>query len=336
VIAPFAGAVAAALVLGVGWMLGWPAPKAPPPASAVVELKDRLTRVEADLGRLAAAVKTAEVKAGGPGTAAVAAGPDPATVARLTTMEQSLDGLRSSINGLRQQAGDGSVRVANDEGAAAIKERVDALAASLESQRGELGQLARSLTEARAKAAKGNSGDAGLRRLVAVSLLDLAVRNGDPFVARLAVVRAILGDASELKPLDGFAASGIPTREALCRELVEIVPKLATPKGESSGGGIINQLQANASKLVHIEHTGVTEGSGRGAIVSRITHAALHNHFNLARTELKSLSEADRAPAQGWLDRADAREAALAASHKVADDAMAELGKSAELAKSAQ
>src|SRR5215475_3900190 len=35
VIAPFSGAVAAALVIAVGWMLGWPAVQAPPAAPQV-------------------------------------------------------------------------------------------------------------------------------------------------------------------------------------------------------------------------------------------------------------------------------------------------------------
>jgi len=44
--------------------------------------------------------------------------------------------------------------------------------------------------------------------------------------------------------------------------------------------------------------------------VARVTSAALRNDFVEARRELKMLSEADRAPAQAWLDKADARDAA--------------------------
>jgi hypothetical protein len=45
---------------------------------------------------------------------------------------------------------------------------------------------------------------------------------------------------------------------------------------------------------------------------------------------LKTLPEADRAPAQAWLDKANARDAALAASRKFADDAMTNLVKPAQ------
>src|SRR6476619_3043538 len=66
VIAPFSGAVAAAIVIAVGWMLGWPAVEAPPAAPQVTS-----ATVDALSGRVAAV----EAKAGKPAA-------DPATVAR--------------------------------------------------------------------------------------------------------------------------------------------------------------------------------------------------------------------------------------------------------------
>ena len=82
----------------------------------------------------------------------------------------------------------------------------------------------------------------------------------------------------------------------------------------------------SAAKLVRIERTDAA-GTDRGAIVARVTAAALRNDFNEARRELKTLAPADRAAAQGWLDKADARDAALAASRQFAADAMAALAK---------
>jgi hypothetical protein len=62
-------------------------------------------------------------------------------------------------------------------------------------------------------------------------------------------------------------------------------------------------------------------------VVTRATAAALHNDISEARRELNTLSPADRAPAQAWLDKMDARDAALAASRQFADQAMAALAK---------
>jgi hypothetical protein len=64
-------------------------------------------------------------------------------------------------------------------------------------------------------------------------------------------------------------------------------------------------------------------------VVARITAAALRNDSSEARRELNTLSPADRAAAQGWIDKADARDAALAASRQFAAEAMSALAKPA-------
>jgi hypothetical protein len=105
------------------------------------------------------------------------------------------------------------------------------------------------------------------------------------------------------------------------------VPKLLPAQENAAGGsGIVDRLQAGAAKLVRIERNdGV--GNDRGAVVGRVTASALRNDFAEARRELKTLAPADRAAAQGWLDKADARDAALAASRQFASEAMAVLAK---------
>jgi hypothetical protein len=68
----------------------------------------------------------------------------------------------------------------------------------------------------------------------------------------------------------------------------------------------------------------------RSAVVARATAAALRNDLAEARRELASLDAAGRAPAQAWLDKAAARDAALAASRQFAEEAMAALAKSSQ------
>jgi hypothetical protein len=173
--------------------------------------------------------------------------------------------------------------------------------------------------------------DLPLRRLVAAALLDVAVRHGDPFAAALATAKTLAPSPDALKPLDAFAEKGVPLPPMLNRELLTLVPKLSPSAQDSTttGGGIIDRLQAGASKLVRVERTDAT-GNDRAAIVARVTAAALRNDFTEARRELSSLSPADRAPAQAWLDKVAARDAALAASRQFADEAMAALGKQAQ------
>src|SRR5262249_24853457 len=173
--------------------------------------------------------------------------------------------------------------------------------------------------------------DLPLRRLVAAALLDVAVRHGDPFAAALATAKALAPNPDALKPLDQFADKGVPNPPALNRELLALVPKLspAAQDAATTGNSIVEKLQAGASKLVRIERTDST-GNDRAAIVARVTAAAIRNDFGEARRELASLSPEDRAPAQAWLDKAAARDAALAASRHFADEAMAALAKPAQ------
>ncbi|MGY4232836.1 hypothetical protein ACVIIW_001783 [Bradyrhizobium sp. USDA 4449] len=319
VIAPFSGAVAAALVIAVGWVLGWPAVQAPAAAPQVTS-----ATIDALSGRVAAI----EAKA-------VRPAPDPAMTSRLDALEKSVATLRSDVANLRTQSDKvaGALNdaksaprdAASSSGLAALDERVSQLERASTSARAEIAQQGEKIAaDAR------QTDDKPLRHVVAATLLDVAVRHNDPYEAQLAAARSLAAKPEMLKPLDMFAASGIPTPVALSRELLNIVPKLSPPaEAPAAGAGIVERLQAGASKLVRIERTDGA-GTDRGAIVARITAAALRNDFVEARRELKTLPEADRAPAQGWLDKADARDAALAASRQFADDALAGLTKPAQ------
>jgi hypothetical protein len=314
VIAGLSGAVAASLVICVGWLLGWPAvlpaTSSPPPFNAAV------------IDDLAARVASIDAKISKPAAPA----PDPAMVGRVEALDKSLASLRGELSGLRAQseklaAAVNDVKSTPRESApsvdlSAINERIAQVERATRAQVSEIAQESARPAD-----------DVPLRRIVAASLLDVSVRQGEPYVAALAAAKSLAENADALKPLDGFAATGVPSAASLSRELLTLVPKLS-PAQESttSGSGIVDRLQAGAAKLVRIERTdGV--GNDRGAVVARVTAAALRNDFAEARRELKTLPPADRAAAQAWLDKADARDAALAASRQFASEAMAVLAK---------
>jgi hypothetical protein len=309
VIAPFSGAVAAALGIGVGWMLGWPpvqAPTAGPQLSSVVDgLNARVAGLEAKLGKT-----------------------DSATAA----LDKAVAGVRSDVAALRAQsdktaAALDDVKAAPREGAgnvdlSALTSRIDQLERASRSQGAAIAQESKKIADAKP------ADDSALRRVVAAALLDVAVRHGDPFAAALATARSLAPNAEALKSLEPFASTGVPSPAGLNRELLTIVPTLAPQPADTvpTSSSIVEKLQAGAAKLVRIERTdGV--GNDRGAVVARITAAALRNDFVEARRELKSLPPADRAPAQSWRDKAEARDAALAASRQFADEAMTALAK---------
>ena len=134
---------------------------------------------------------------------------------------------------------------------------------------------------------------------MAAALLDVLVRTGEPYPAALTAAKALAPDPDALKPLDRFAATGVPTPAALSRELLTLVPKLQPPVEQTStaGAGLVARLEAGAAKLVKIERTDAV-GNDRGAIVARVDRSALRNDSNEARRELNTLAPADRAAAQ--------------------------------------
>jgi hypothetical protein len=313
-IAAVTGAVAAALVIAVVWLSGWPAvPQAvvPQPNTAAIDaLASRVAAIEARVAKPAAAA------------------PDPALAGRLDTLEKSVASLRGDLAGLRAQseklAADlKDVKSAPRESAAAAVDLsgINARIAQLES-------ATRAQSAATAQGEAKPADDTSLRRIVAAALLDVMVRTGEPYPAALAAAKSLDPSPDALKPLEGFAATGVPNPFNLSRELLALVPKLSPPAeaGATTGSGLVERLQAGASKLVRIERTD-TSGTDRGNVVARVTAAALRNDVNEARRELMTLAPADRAAAQAWIDKADARDAALAASRQFAAEAMTALAK---------
>jgi hypothetical protein len=322
IISAVCGAGAAALVIAGVWFTGWPAttpiePVAPAASAAAID-------------DLAARVASVESRTSKP--AAVAT--DPTAAARIEALEKSLTSLRGELAAARAQS-EKLIAAVNDvkstprEAASspdlsAINERLTRIESASRAQSAEISQDSAKLAETKP------ADDVPLRRLVAASLLDGLVRNGGPYPEALSAAKSLAEQADGLKPLDDFAASGVPGAAALCRDLLTLVPKLSPPAPDNApaGSGIVDRLQAGALRLVRIERTDAV-GNDRGAIVARVTAAALRNDYAEARRELNTLAPADRAAAQPWIDKADARDAALAASRQFATTAMAVFAKPA-------
>jgi hypothetical protein len=315
VIAPFSGAVAAALVIAVGWMLGWPqvspTPQAPQvQASTVDDLAKRVATLDDAIKPVAAASGALQKQ--------LAALRD--DVANMRTRSGQL---ASELEQLKSVPRDASGAV----DLSALNERVDKLERASSAAAAQIAAAQQSEKAADNKPAD----DRPLRLVVAAALLDVAVRHGDPYAAELTAAKSLSPNADALTPLDAFAATGVPNPPALSRELLALVPKLApsAPDNAAVGGSIIGRLQAGAERLVKVERTDAV-GGDRGAVVTRATAAALRNDVTDATRELDSLTPADRAAAQGWLDKVKARDAALAASRQFVEQSMASLAQSSQ------
>ena len=309
------GAVAAACVVGGAWFAGWPASSSIPQVG------------KTEFGDLSNRVAGLESKAAKPQTPALL---DPAVAKRIDALEKSIASLREELATVHGQSD--KLAAALKDAAAAPRDSGNAPDLSgITARLAQIEQATKTLSADVTKHDAAPADDAALRRVVAATLLNVSVRNSEPYVELLAASKSLVADPETLKPLEAFASSGVPHANTLCRELLAMVPKLTpAPATAAADGGIVNRLQESAARLVRIERTDGTAGDSSHAVIARITTAALHNDVAAAKRGLNDLPPAERAAAQPWIAKADARDAALAASRQFAADAMAALTKPAQ------
>jgi hypothetical protein len=315
VIAAVFGAGAAALIIAAVWLAGWPGET--PSASAVPQANaaaiDALRSQMADLETRSAAAKSVATSS-----------PDVATATRVETLEKSVTSLRDEIRNIRAQ----SEKLVANVNEIKSTPRETTPAPDLSAIYTRLAQIEGATRAEIAQESAKPLDDALLRRVVVASMLDASVRHGDAYAETLAAAKSTADHPETLKPLDRFAAAGVPGDAGLSRELLTLVPKLSPPtkENDTASSGFVDRLQAGAARLVRIERTDPT-GNDRNAIVARVTAAALRNDPATAHRELNALAPADRATVQSWIDKLDARDAALGASRQFTADAMAALAK---------
>jgi hypothetical protein len=235
------------------------------------------------------------------------------------------DALTTNVRETRQRTDSAAAAVAE------LKAAPRAPAASTEKLEGQVQALtsrAAAVETELAKRAGAQSSDRSGRFAVAAAALAAAVERGQPFAAELAAVSSFAPDPKLLAPLAPFAAAGVPTTAALGKELSALIPSLlAAVGGAPHEGSFLEKLQANAGKLVRIHPTQEAPGSDPATVVERIEIKAGKSDITGALAELATLPPAARAPAAGWMDKAQAHSAAVEASRRLAADALAGLSK---------
>ena len=172
-----------------------------------------------------------------------------------------------------------------------------------------------------------NSSDRAARAAVAAEALRGVVDRGAPFAAELTAVKTLGADQNSVTALAPFAAAGVPTDAALVRELVELIPKLQLPPPAatpSRSSGFLGNLESHAKSLVQITPVDAPVADASSAL-GRLKADAARANIAAALKDIADLSPATKTMAEPWVQKVYARDAALAASHRIVAAALADL-----------
>ena len=214
-----------------------------------------------------------------------------------------------------------------------MQKKVAALETALDAARGKLGDEIKNVrgdvTNTQKQVAQAATGERATRLALSATALRNAVVSGAPYAAELAQAKALGADAKALAPLARFASSGLPSRNELANELTRLVPAMRKVGGaKKPSGDFLARLQANAEKLVRITPVEAPSGNDPSDVLARIEAEAAHADIaNALGRSRQAAGRCPRARANGWIAKAKARQAALAAARNVAAHAARALGK---------
>ncbi len=264
--------------------------------------------------------------------------PDAALASRLAAAEAQTKSLSDSLGALARRvdeiaATSQSALAQARTAAAAAQEAKTAAQAGV--QRGDLDAPANRIA-ALENAVKSLSSDAAqrtspvddraARATVAAEALRAAVERGVPYQAELAAVKSLGADDNATAPLAPFAADGIPSAATLGRELGALTPALLKASGAAPNeGSFLGRLEAHAQQLVHVTPLDAPAGDDSSSVIARINADAARGDIVAALADIGRLLDAARSAAESWVAKAKAREAAIAASRRIAADALAAL-----------
>jgi hypothetical protein len=329
-----AGAAAVMLVLFVLWLAGLApvryvastdtGPQVPADTKAMDAFIQRVSKIEEMIKKLSASDASIAERLTAADNAMKSLG------IALAALNRRSDEIAANANQVRERA-DAAVKAVAELRASmqdVVKNSTAGISpAELDALQKRIAALEQSAKAARDDIAKASSADIAARTALSAAGLRDAVASGTPFAAELAQAKSLGADDKILAPLAPFAASGVPTESGLAQELRALLPAMLKISGaQAPEGGFLERLQANAGKLVRIRPVDAPPGDDPSAVLARLEVNMVKADIAGALADLGKLAEATRAPAQAWIAKAQARQAALAAARQYAAGTVRALG----------
>jgi hypothetical protein len=268
--------------------------------------------------------------------------PDQAVAARVAAAEAQTKALRDSLAALNRRldevAAASQSALTQAKNAAAVADaatnaaRTDVQHSDIDALNNRIGALESTMKSLATDVAQRTSSadDRAARLTVAAEALRSAVERGAPYQAELATAQALGAERNATAPLEPFAADGVPSGAALAHELALLTPSLLQASGAApSESSFLGRLETDAQKLVRITPIDAPAGDDPSSVMARINIDAARGDIAAALAGIARLPDSARALGASWVKKAEAREAAIGASRRIAADALAAIGRSA-------
>jgi hypothetical protein len=172
--------------------------------------------------------------------------------------------------------------------------------------------------------------DHAARFAVAAESLRAVVERGTPYSAELAAAQSLGADPNAVAALSPLADAGVPSSAALGHELAALMPALqqaAVPAAKDDS--LFGRLQSHAQELVHVTPINAPPGDDAAAVTTRIEVDAAHDDIAAALADIAKLPPGAKPVVAAWVQKAQAREAAISGARNIAAAALAALAKPA-------
>ncbi len=330
--AAIAGVVVTA-AFGVGlWLAGIVPPQsATAPAGTRGPSNTVIEEIDARLDKIEAALRAPQSDSG--------------LASRMSTVEAQLKSLNDSLAALNRRADDVAVTAKDalaraDAAAAAARDAATAANAAKGTaqtgvQRSDLDALAARIaalensikTLSAASAQRTTSAeDRAARAAVAAEALRAVVERGAPYQAELATMKSLGADQNALAALAPFSASGVPTDTELAHALLQLTSSLQRASGAPARHGtFLGRLEDNAKNLVRISPVNAPPSDDPSSVIARLDADAAHADIAAALADIARLPPSANALVEPWMQKVNARNAAIAAGRRIAANALAAL-----------
>jgi hypothetical protein len=334
------GAVVAAAVIGGVWLAGFvPSRNAATPAEPMAGPSPATHSADADitarLDKIERAIQAQQQPDAAMGSRIAAVEAQTKSLGTsIATLGGRLDEIASSSQSAVKQA---DAAHAAAEAATKTNQATNQAMSQNTAQRGDIEGLTnrivtlentvKTLTAAATEAAP-ETDDRPARLSVAAEALRATVERGAAYQAELAAVQALGVDRAATAPLQPFAGQGVPSVSALARELTALAAALeGAAEPAATDATFLDRLKANAQKLVRVTPAGAPPGNDPADVIARIRFDAAHGDIDAALADIKQLPDPVKALAGDWIKIVQSRDAAVAASRRIATDALAALSK---------